>query len=201
MKSKVTGKSDSPRRRWIPLSDRMSNKPGDIVVNAQPISQYNPVTGQVVKESDKVQQPKVKPTVDEKDNPKEKPAVVNEKPAVVKEKPAGVTSKVSKAPMVKATVSDKAPVVKATVADNVVADKEPVKEKSAGNVGKETVADNVVADEEPVKEKSAGNVGKASVVKATVTDKALVVKVTVADNVGNTQSVGHFQVVIVLARS
>nr|GFB68050.1 hypothetical protein [Tanacetum cinerariifolium] len=47
------------------------------------------------------------------------------------------------APVVKATVADKAPVVKAMVADNVVADKEPVKEKSAGNVGKASVKDKV----------------------------------------------------------
>nr|GEY45052.1 hypothetical protein [Tanacetum cinerariifolium] len=164
MKSKVAGKSDSPRRRWILLSERVSNKHGDIVVNAQPVSQYNPVTVQVVKEGDKVQQPKVKPVVDEKDNPKVKLAVVKEKPAVVKEKTAGVTSKVSKgkddvvkAPVVadevpvivdkelvvKATVADKAPVVKATVADNVVADKQPVKEKSADTVGKAPVKDKV----------------------------------------------------------
>ncbi|GJR74562.1 hypothetical protein Tco_0086927 [Tanacetum coccineum] len=176
MKSKGIGKSDSPKRRWIPISERVSNKPGDIVVNAQPVSQYNPVIGQVVKESNKAQQPKVKPTVDEKDNPKVKPAVMKEKPAVVKEKPAGVTSKVSKgkddvvkapvvadkddvvkapvvvdevpvvtdkALVVKATVADKAPVVKAMVVDNVVADKEPVKEKLAGNVGKAPVKDKV----------------------------------------------------------
>nr|GFC65248.1 hypothetical protein [Tanacetum cinerariifolium] len=63
MKSKVTDKSDSPRRRWIPLSERVSHKLGDIVVNAQPVAQYNLITGQVVKESDKVQQPKVKSAV------------------------------------------------------------------------------------------------------------------------------------------
>nr|GEX06127.1 hypothetical protein [Tanacetum cinerariifolium] len=151
MKSKVTDKSDSPRRSWIPLSERVSNKPGDIVVNAQPVSQYNPVTRQVEKKSDKVQQPKVKSAVDEKDNLKVKPAVakensavVKEKPAIVKENPVDVTSKVSKgnddvvkAPVVadkddvvKApVVEDKASVVKATVADNVVADKEPIKDK------------------------------------------------------------------------
>nr|GEU55027.1 hypothetical protein [Tanacetum cinerariifolium] len=197
MKSKVTGKSDSPRRRWIPLSERVSNKPGDIVVNAQP----------------------VKPTVDEKDNPKvkltvvkEKPVVVKEKPTVAKEKPVGVTSKVSKgkddvvkapvvaeevsvvadkALVVKATVVNKVSVVMATVADNVVADKEPVKEKSAGNVCKATVADNVVADKESVKEKSDGNVGKTPVkdkVKVSVLERSLApvkdnVKASVKDNV------------------
>ncbi|GJX85109.1 hypothetical protein Tco_0335883, partial [Tanacetum coccineum] len=206
MKSKVTGKSDSPRCRWIPLSERVSNKHGDIVVNAQPVSQYNPVTGQVVKESDKVQL-KVKPVVDEKDNPKVKPAVVKEKPAVVKEKPGVLKEKpvvvkekpavvkeksadkddVVKAPVVadevlvvadkalvvKAKVADKAPVVKAMVADNVVPDKEPVKEKSVGNVamGKASVKDKFKA---PVKDKVEDNV------KAPVKDN---VKAPVKDNV------------------
>ncbi|GKC51987.1 peptidase C48, SUMO/sentrin/Ubl1 [Tanacetum coccineum] len=193
IKSKVTGKSDSPRRRWILLSERVSNKPGDIVVNAQPVSQYNPVTGQVVKESDKVQQPKVKLAVDEKDNPKvkpavvkekpavvkekpavvkEKPAVVKEKPAVVKEKPAGVTSKVSKGKddVVKALVAaDKDDVIKApVVADEVlvVADMALVVKATVADkapVVKATVAYNVVLDKELVKEKSASNVGKAPV--------------------------------------
>nr|GEV05546.1 hypothetical protein [Tanacetum cinerariifolium] len=128
---KVIDKSDSPRRRWLSLSEMMSNKPGDIVVNIQPISQYNPVTSQVVKESDKVQQPKVKPAIDEKHNPKV--SVIADKVSVITDK----------ALVVKATVADKAPVVKATVADNVIADKEPVKEKSAGNMGKATVKDKV----------------------------------------------------------
>ncbi|GKF68612.1 hypothetical protein Tco_0198291, partial [Tanacetum coccineum] len=166
MKSKVTGKSDSPKRRWIPISERVSNKPGYIVVNALPVSQYNLVTVQVVKESNKAQQPKVKPAVDEKDNPKVKPAVVKEKPAVVKEKPACVTSKVSKGKddVVKApVVADKDDVVKAPV----VADEVPVADKAsvikATVADKASVVDNVVADKEPVKEKSAGNVGKAPV--------------------------------------
>ncbi|GKD53994.1 hypothetical protein Tco_1287381 [Tanacetum coccineum] len=172
MKLKVTGKSDSPKRRWISISKRVSNKPSDIVVNAQPVSQYNPVTGQVVKESNKAQQPKVKPVVDEKDNLKEKPAVVKEKPAVVKEKPAGVTSKVSKGKddVVKALVAaDKDDVIKApVVADEVlvVADMALVVKATVADkapVVKATVAYNVVLDKELVKEKSASNVGKAPV--------------------------------------
>ncbi|GKF41010.1 hypothetical protein Tco_0124352, partial [Tanacetum coccineum] len=168
MKSKVTGKSDSPKRRWIPISERVSNKPGYIVVNTLPESQYNPVTVQVVKESNKAQQPKVKPAVDKKDNPKVKPAVMKEKPACVTSKVSKGKDDVVKAPVVaykddvvkapvvadevpvadkasvvKATVADKASVVKATVIDNVVADKEPVKEKSDGNIGKAPVKDKV----------------------------------------------------------
>nr|GEV65234.1 hypothetical protein [Tanacetum cinerariifolium] len=118
MKSKVTDKSDSPR---------------------------------LVKESDKVQQPKVKSAVDEKDNPKVKPAVTKENPAVVKEKPFGVTSKVSKGndDVVKASVAaDKDDVVKVpVVADEVMV----VADKALGV--KATVAGNVVADKEPVKDK------------------------------------------------
>ncbi|GJQ98517.1 hypothetical protein Tco_0009656, partial [Tanacetum coccineum] len=159
MKLKVTGKSDSRKRRWIPISERVSNKPGYIVVNAKPLSQYNLVTGQVVNESNKAQQPQVESAVDQKDNPKVKPVVVKEKPAVVKEKPAGVTSKVSKGKddVVKApVVADKDDVVKAPV----VVDKAPVVKAM---VVKATIVDNVVADKEPVKEKLAGNVGKAPV--------------------------------------
>nr|GEU75852.1 hypothetical protein [Tanacetum cinerariifolium] len=207
MKSKVTGKSDSPRRSWTPLSERVSNKPGDIVVNAQHVSQYNPVTGQVVREIDKVQQPKVKPAVE--DTPKEKPATMKEKLVVVKEKPAGVTSKVSKgkddvvkAPVVadevpvvadkvlvvKATVADKALVVKATVADNVVVDKEPVKEKSGGSVGKAPVKDkgNLLVDVVPddiVLNKAMGKASVKDKFKAPVKDKVEDnVKALVKDN-------------------
>ncbi|GKA25482.1 peptidase S8/S53 domain-containing protein [Tanacetum coccineum] len=177
MKSKVTGKSDSLKRRWIPISERVSNKPGDIVINAQPVSQYNLVTGQVIKESNKAQQPKVKPAVDEKDNPKVKPAVVKEKPDVVKEKPVGVTNEVpvvvDKAPVVKVLVADKASVVQVTVADNVVADKEPVKEKSAGNVGKAPVKDKVkvsVLKDDMVLNKAMGKDKIEDNVKAPVKD-------------------------------
>ncbi|GJW56105.1 hypothetical protein Tco_0102836 [Tanacetum coccineum] len=98
-KSKVTGKSDSHKSRWVPMSERVSNQPGDIVLSPQPVSQYNPVTGQVVKESDTapvvIEKSIGKPAV-VKENPdvvKEKPAVVKEKPAVVKEKPAVVKEK------------------------------------------------------------------------------------------------------------
>nr|GEW78498.1 hypothetical protein [Tanacetum cinerariifolium]GEW84672.1 hypothetical protein [Tanacetum cinerariifolium] len=160
MKSKVTDKSDSPRRRWISLSERVSNKPSDIVVNAQHVSQYNSVTGQVI-EIDKVQQPKVKSTVDEKDNPKVKPAVPKEKPAVA----SVVADKydVVKAPVVTdevLVVADKALVVKAKVADNVVADKESVKDKP-----KHKVSDALKNKDTDVKKKSVGKGKKSTVDK------------------------------------
>ncbi|GKF58042.1 ulp1 protease family, C-terminal catalytic domain-containing protein, partial [Tanacetum coccineum] len=70
-----------------------------LVLSPQPVSQYNSVTGQVVKESDTapvvIEKLIGKPDV-VKENPavvKEKPVVVKEKPDVVKEKPAVVKEK------------------------------------------------------------------------------------------------------------
>nr|GEW99307.1 hypothetical protein [Tanacetum cinerariifolium]GEX01541.1 hypothetical protein [Tanacetum cinerariifolium] len=177
MKSKVTDKSDSPRRRWIPLSKRVLNKPSDIVVNAQPVSQYNLVTDQVIKESDKVQQPKVKSAVDEKDNPKvksvvakEKPAVVKEKPVVVKEKPVGVTSKVSKGndDVVKAlVVADKDDVVadKAKEPASVVGSVCDVVKEIAFDVVNEKASDALKNKATDVKKKSVGKGKKSTVYK------------------------------------
>ncbi|GJZ86280.1 hypothetical protein Tco_0657890, partial [Tanacetum coccineum] len=108
--------------------------------------------------------------------------------------------------------------------DNVVADKEPVKEKSAdkepvdkapvvkatvtdkASVVKTTVVDNVVADKEPVKENSAGNVGKAPVkenVKVSVLKGSLApgkdnVKAPVKDNVEVSVLKGSLLVDVVL---
>ncbi|GKF92550.1 hypothetical protein Tco_0279269, partial [Tanacetum coccineum] len=76
------------------MSERGLNQPGDIVLSPQPVSEYNPVTGQVVKESDTapivIEKSIGKPDVvkEKPDVVKEKPAVVKEKPDVVKEKPA-----------------------------------------------------------------------------------------------------------------
>ncbi|GJW47902.1 peptidase C48, SUMO/sentrin/Ubl1 [Tanacetum coccineum] len=124
-KSKVTGKSDSP-------------KSSDIVLSPQPVSQYNPVIGQVVKESDTA------PVIIEKsivvlgcyfvvkENPavvKEKPDVVKEKQVVVKEKPDVGKGKPRvdkhKADVVKPSnvVANKVINVVADKAINVVADK------------------------------------------------------------------------------
>nr|GEU84543.1 ribonuclease H-like domain-containing protein [Tanacetum cinerariifolium] len=44
-KLKDTGKSNSPKSRWVPMSERVSNP--------QPVTQYNPITGEVRKESEK----------------------------------------------------------------------------------------------------------------------------------------------------
>nr|GEX13057.1 hypothetical protein [Tanacetum cinerariifolium] len=61
-KSKVTGKSDSPKSRWISMSERLLNKPG------KPIDVIEKST--VDKESDKAPVVIEKSAVDEKDNPK-----------------------------------------------------------------------------------------------------------------------------------
>ncbi|GKC31672.1 hypothetical protein Tco_1038966, partial [Tanacetum coccineum] len=117
-KSKVTGKSDSPKSRWVPMSERVLNQPGDIVLSPQPVSQYNPVTGQVVKESDTapvvIEKSIGKPDVvkEKPDVVKEKPDVVKEKPAVVKEKPDVVKEKPDVVKEKPAVVKEKPAVVK-----------------------------------------------------------------------------------------
>ncbi|GJS69016.1 putative reverse transcriptase domain-containing protein [Tanacetum coccineum] len=61
-KLKVTCKSDSPKSRWIPMSERLLNKPGDnIVFNPQLVCQYNPIIDEVIKESNKAPVVKEKP--------------------------------------------------------------------------------------------------------------------------------------------
>nr|GEW98959.1 monothiol glutaredoxin-S4-like [Tanacetum cinerariifolium] len=56
-KLKDTGKSNSPKSRWVPMSER--------VFSPQPVSQYNPITGEVRKEIEKsaVDNPNVEPVV------------------------------------------------------------------------------------------------------------------------------------------
>ncbi|GJW56104.1 hypothetical protein Tco_0102835 [Tanacetum coccineum] len=178
MKSKVTGKSDSHKSRWVPMSERVSNQPGDIVLSPQPVSQYNPVTGQVVKESDTA------PVVIEKsigkpDVVKEKPDVVKEKPVVVKEKPVVVKEKpdvVKEKPVV---VKEKPDVVKekpAVVKDCLKLKRKTVKNSKALDNPKETdkVPDVIESDKH-----------KADVVKPSnvVADKAINVVADKAINV------------------
>ncbi|GJS63138.1 hypothetical protein Tco_0677702, partial [Tanacetum coccineum] len=157
MKSKVIGKSDSHKSRWVPMSERVSNQSGDIVLSPQPVSQYNPVTGHVVKESDTA------PVVIEKsigkaDCCEEKPAVVKEKPAVVKDKHK--TEKNSKV-LDNPKESDKA-------ADVIESDKHKVDVVKPSNV----VADkaiNVVADKvDMAKDKINVQYDPAKVVKESV---------------------------------
>ncbi|GKA78264.1 hypothetical protein Tco_0784801 [Tanacetum coccineum] len=162
MKSKVIGKSDSHKSRWVPMSERVSNQPGDIVLSPQPVSQYNPVTGYVVKESDTapvvIEKSIGKPAV-VKENPdvvKEKPTVVKEKPTVVKEKPSVVKEKPAVVKEKPAVVKDKRKTEKNSkaldnpkesnkAADVIESDKHKVDVVKPSNV----VADkaiNVVAD-------------------------------------------------------
>ncbi|GKB45616.1 hypothetical protein Tco_0896369 [Tanacetum coccineum] len=108
IKSKDTGNSDSPKRRRIMMSER------DMLVssNAQPVSQYNPITGELIMSSANVNFSSIKPVVSVK------------KPAAVVEKPDAV---VDKAPKHKAPAKKPASVVvqdKDNVAFVVVQDKE-----------------------------------------------------------------------------
>ncbi|GJU08174.1 retrotransposon protein, putative, ty1-copia subclass [Tanacetum coccineum] len=130
-KSKVTGKSNSPKSRWLPMSER--------VFSPQPVTQYNPITGEFRKESEKavvvkgnyvVSKSKVgkskvmavsnvsvvvseKSAVDEKDNPKVSKVSDKSNNAVV------VVPVIEKVPV--ATESVKAPVAKKSVKAPVVA--------------------------------------------------------------------------------
>ncbi|GKF09874.1 hypothetical protein Tco_0044098, partial [Tanacetum coccineum] len=62
IKSKDTGNSDSPKRRRIMMSER------DMLVssNAQPVSQYNPITGELIMSSANVNFSSIKPVVSDK---------------------------------------------------------------------------------------------------------------------------------------
>nr|GEU52148.1 hypothetical protein [Tanacetum cinerariifolium] len=108
-KLKDIGKSNSPKSRWVPMSER--------VLSLQPVSQYNPITGEVRKESEKeavvkknyvVSKSKVAAVVSEKSNVVNESVVKSiEKLTVVKER--DVTSKVGKS-NVSAVVSEKSAV-------------------------------------------------------------------------------------------
>nr|GEU38292.1 hypothetical protein [Tanacetum cinerariifolium] len=108
-KSKVTGKSNSPKSGWVPMSER--------VLSPQPVTQYNPIIGELRKESEKaavvkenfvVSKSKVAAVVSEKSNVVKESVVKSiEKSTVVKER--DVTSKVGKS-NVSAVVSEKSAV-------------------------------------------------------------------------------------------
>nr|GEX23219.1 reverse transcriptase domain-containing protein [Tanacetum cinerariifolium] len=72
-KSKVTYKSNSPKNRWVSMSER--------VLSPQPMTQYNPITGEVRKESKKAAVVKENSVVSKS----KVTAVVSEKSTVVKE--------------------------------------------------------------------------------------------------------------------
>nr|GEU67768.1 peptidase C48, SUMO/sentrin/Ubl1 [Tanacetum cinerariifolium] len=173
-KSKVTGKSDSPKSRWIPINERSLKEPGDdIVFNPQPVSQYNPITGEVIKDNDKA------PVV------KEKPVDVIEKSVVVKESDkapvvATVYKRKTKLPTdnqndnPKDKESDKASVVAAVVSEKSVADEKDNRKVTSkvSKVSDESDKATVVAL--VLKEKPADVIEKSTVVKES--DKAPVVK-------------------------
>ncbi|GKD64556.1 hypothetical protein Tco_1306664, partial [Tanacetum coccineum] len=86
MSSGVKGHSgrDSPKKGRVPMSERF--------LNPTPITQYNPVTNEVVKESGK-EKPDVVVVNEKLDVVNENPDVVKEKPDFVKENPASVKEK------------------------------------------------------------------------------------------------------------
>nr|GEY94468.1 protein DGS1, mitochondrial [Tanacetum cinerariifolium] len=92
-KSNDTGKSNSPKIRCVPMSER--------VLSPQPVTQYSPITGEVRKESEKAAIVKKNFVVSKS----KVAAVVSEKSTVVKEK--DVTSKVGKSNVLAVTSKEK----------------------------------------------------------------------------------------------
>ncbi|GJX41346.1 ulp1 protease family, C-terminal catalytic domain-containing protein [Tanacetum coccineum] len=154
-KSKVIG-SDSPRKKWVTRDMIASTKHAVKVVNAQPASEFNPITGvQVVnKYIDVVVADNTKlgknPVVADKDDVIKK-TVVSDKDDVVKKPVVADKDDVVKKPVIAdkapttVVVSVKVPVVKKSVkASSVVADKPSSVVADKVDVVKDNI--NVVAD-------------------------------------------------------
>nr|GEV24689.1 hypothetical protein [Tanacetum cinerariifolium] len=144
-KSKDTGKSNSPKSRWVPVSER--------VLSPQPVTQYNPITSEDRKESEKaavvkknsfVSKSKVAAVMSEKSTVvKESVVKYIEKSNVVKER--DVTSKVGKSNV--STVTSK------VGERDVTSEKSAVDEKDNPKVSKVSDVSNKAAVVAPVIEK------------------------------------------------
>nr|GEW66051.1 hypothetical protein [Tanacetum cinerariifolium] len=186
LKLKDTGKSNSPKSRWVPMSER--------VLSPQSVTQYNPITGEVRKESEKaavvkknsvVSKSKVAAVVSEKSTVVNKSVVKSiEKSTVVKErdvtirlvsdesnKVAGVVPVIDKVPVAKETE----PVVVADVKTPVVAAVESVVEKDNPKVTSKVSDESVKA---PVINESV----KVSVVKKSVKASSVVTNKPSSEN-------------------
>ncbi|GKA14972.1 peptidase C48, SUMO/sentrin/Ubl1 [Tanacetum coccineum] len=140
-KSKVTGKSNSPKSRWLPMSER--------VISPQPVTQYNPITGEVRKESEKAAVVKGNSVVSKSKVGKSKvAAVVSEKSTVVKE---SVVKSIEKSTVVKE--SDVTSKVGKSNVSAVVSEKSAVDEKDNPKVSKVSDESNKAAVVAPVIEK------------------------------------------------
>ncbi|GJY41235.1 hypothetical protein Tco_0428505 [Tanacetum coccineum] len=154
IKSKGTGNSDSPRSRRVTMSER------DMLVssNPQPVSQFNPITGELFSSSANVDFSGIAPVVSnkltefEKDKARKQKAPVK-KPAAVVDKPdAVVVQEKDKEPVEKPDVVGNVSVLEGSLSSDIVPDEdEPVdmalkkvlkKYKVKGNV-KASVKDNV----------------------------------------------------------
>ncbi|GJQ98157.1 ulp1 protease family, C-terminal catalytic domain-containing protein [Tanacetum coccineum] len=197
-KSKVTGKSDSPKSRWIPMSERLLNKPGDdIVFNPQPVCQYNPIMakyqGRVMKapgcgggKEKPIDVIKKSTVVKESDKVLVVAAVVIEKLAVDEKDNPKVTNKVFKYKRKtelpkdnqkdnpKDKESDKVPVVAVVVSEKSAVD-EKDNRKVTSKVSKVSDESDKATVVVPVlKEKPTGVIEKSTIIKES--DKAQVVK-------------------------
>nr|GEV74849.1 hypothetical protein [Tanacetum cinerariifolium] len=135
-KSKVTGKSNSPKRRWVPMSER--------VLSPQPVTQYNPITGEVRKESEKAAIVKGNSVVSKS----KVAAVVSDNSTVVKE---SVVKSIEKSNVVKE--SDVTSNVGKSNVSAVVSEKSAVDEKDNSKVSKVSYESNMAAVVAPVIEK------------------------------------------------
>ncbi|GKB67922.1 hypothetical protein Tco_0929334, partial [Tanacetum coccineum] len=135
---------DSPKKGRVPMSERF--------LNPTPITQYNPVTNEVVKESVAKESGKEKPdvvVVNEKlDVVNENPDVVKEKPDFVKENPASVKEKPA---VVKEALRYSRKVDKEVVVKNKLSlGKSNVPTKlHKDNIDKEAVADKASVQDDP----------------------------------------------------
>ncbi|GJR24556.1 hypothetical protein Tco_0973083 [Tanacetum coccineum] len=135
-KSKVTGKSNSPKSRWLPMSER--------VISPQPVTQYNPITGEVRKESEKAAVMKGNSVVSKS----KVAAVVSEKSIVVME---SVIKSIEKSTVVKE--SDVTSKVGKSNVSSVVTEKSAVDEKDNPKFSKVSDESNKTAVVAPIIEK------------------------------------------------
>ncbi|GJR73605.1 ulp1 protease family, C-terminal catalytic domain-containing protein [Tanacetum coccineum] len=141
LKLKVTVKSNSPKSRWISMSER--------VLSPQSVTQYNPITGEVRKESEKAAVMKGNFVVSKSKVGKSKvAAVVSENSTIVKEI---VVKSIEKSIVVKE--SDVTSKVGKSNVSTVVSEKSVVDEKDNPKVSKVSDESNKAAVVAPVIEK------------------------------------------------
>nr|GEV16222.1 hypothetical protein [Tanacetum cinerariifolium] len=150
-KLKDTGKSNSPKSRWVSMSER--------VLSPQPVTQYSHITGEVRKESEKAAVVKKNSVVSKS----KAAAVVSEKSTVVNE---SVVKSIEKSTVVNESV------VKSIEKSTVVKDRDVTSKVGKSNFSA-LVSEKSVVDDNPKVSKVSDESNKATVV-APVIDNVLV---------------------------